>query len=76
MAILLKSDRLRDPANHKQVYGDGIGEEALAWQRARTVADFYRRPVEVCVVAGPVAKSIGEPVEPGPLAPQPTFNEP
>jgi hypothetical protein len=52
-----------------------LGEEAAAWQRARTLADFYGRPVEVCVVAGPVVKSIGEPVEPGPLAPQPTFNE-
>jgi hypothetical protein len=71
----LKSYRLRNPADHGEVYGDGIDDEAAAWERAATLADFYRHPVEVCVVvSGIMAKPVGEPVEPGPTAPRARFN--
>jgi len=75
VAMSLKSYRLRNPADHHEVYGDGIDDEAAAWQRAATLADFYRHPVEVCVVvSGIMAKPVGEPVEPGPTAPRARFN--
>jgi hypothetical protein len=74
-AMSLKSYRLRNPANHDEVYGDGIDDVAAAWERAATLADFYGHPVEVCVVvSGIMAKPVGEPVEPGPTAPRARFN--
>jgi hypothetical protein len=75
MASGLKSYRLRNPENHDEVYSDGIDDHAAALLRARALADFYGHPVEVCVVAGGIiAKPIGQPVEPGPVAPQPPFS--
>lgn len=74
--MALKSYRLRNPANREEIYGEGIHDEITAWERARVLADFYGHPVEVCVVVGRImAKRIGEPIEPGPTAPEPPFSE-
>lgn len=70
----LKVYRLRNPVNHDEVYGDVRDDESAAWERAATLADFYGHPVEVCVVlAGIMAKPVGEPVQPGPTAPRARF---
>lgn len=75
MAMGMISYRLRNPANHDEVYSDGIDDQSAAWLRAGALADFYRHPVEVCVVVGGIVeKPIGHPVAPGPTAPQPRFN--
>jgi hypothetical protein len=62
--------RLRNPSRHREVYGDQITDERSAFARARKLADFYRQPIEVCqVIAGRVARRVGDPVYPGPFGP-------
>jgi hypothetical protein len=62
---------LRNPDDPGEVYGEEIADEADARARARELADFYRRPVEVCRAAlGHTVQRIAL-VEPGPTAPAP-----
>jgi hypothetical protein len=62
---------LRNPDDPREVYGDEIADEADAVARARQLAGFYRRPVEVCRAAlGHTVQRIAL-IEPGPTAPPP-----
>jgi hypothetical protein len=62
---------LRNPDDTDEVYGEEIADQSDALARARELADFYRRPVEVCRAAlGHTVQRVAL-VEPGPTAPAP-----
>lgn len=62
--------RLRNPADPSEVYGDDFSDESEAAARARELADFYRRTIEVCqVLAGRLVVGVEREVDPGPPAP-------
>jgi hypothetical protein len=58
---------LRHPQDDAHVYASDIDDRAAAFVRAQEVADFYRRPVEVCQRIGRVRRRIGE-AQPSPAA--------
>ena len=61
---------LRNPEQPSEVYV-GIVDEADVVARARELADFYRRPVEICRAAlGHPVQRVGV-AQPGPTAPAP-----